>query len=176
MHQRIWAILGIIFITARMWAAPSTVPDFSLPSMTGGKPFELSKARGSMVVLHFLLKTECPVCLRHTQDYLNRAGELTNVVQVFIKPDSVEEIQKWTAQLPAMGKDNYPIYRDPDAALAARLKIPGGYKFHGESVHYPALILINEDGQEVFRYVGKSNADRYAFEKLKAKVLELRRN
>lgn len=172
--MKIFLTLCLVVMTAILRAAAATVPDFKLASATGGKPFELSQARGSVVVLHFLLKTECPVCLRHTQEYMSRAGELTNVVQVFIKPDSAKEIQKWISHLPATAKDNPPIYRDPNATLAALLKIPDGYEFHGEPVHYPALILIDDKGQEVFRYVGKANTDRYAFDKLKAKVLALR--
>jgi hypothetical protein len=65
------------------------------------------------------------------------------------------------------------VYRDPDA-LAKKLKIPDGYQFHGQSVHYPALVLLNEKGEEVFRYVGKNNSDRLSFEKLAVKGAELK--
>ena len=67
----------------------------------------------------------------------------------------------------------FPVYRDPDAQLAELFDIPDGYLFHGQSVHYPALILIGPDGKEVFRYVGKNNTDRYSFEQLTATMNEL---
>ena len=57
--------------------------------------------------------------------------------------------------------------------LAKKYNIPDGYFFHGQIVHYPALILLNEEGKEVFRYIGKDNSDRYSFEKLTAKIQEL---
>ena len=43
--------------------------DFTLFAATTAKSFKLSEVRGKYVALHFLLKTECPVCLRHTQQY-----------------------------------------------------------------------------------------------------------
>ena len=76
--------------------------------------------------------------------------------------------RRWAAKL------KVTVYRDPDAALAKKLKIPDGYQFHGQSVHYPALVLLNKKGEEVFRYVGKNNSDRLSFEKLAAKVAELK--
>jgi peroxiredoxin Q/BCP len=147
--------------------------NFSLRSATGKSTFTLSEQKGKYVALQFLLKTECPVCLRHTQEYLSRAGELPGVVQVFIKPDTEAEIQAWARNLSANELSAFSIYRDPDASLANRFSIPGGYAFHGQTVHYPALILIGPDGREVFRYVGKNNADRYSFDQLVAKMQEL---
>ena len=76
------------------------------------------------------------------------------------------------------GKDElskFPIYQDPDAKLASEFNIPGGYHFHNQIVHFPALILLGQDGQEVFRYIGKDNSDRFPFEKLKEKIAELER-
>lgn len=152
-------------------SAPAAEPiaDFTLPAAGGSGKFTLSSARGKYVALHFLLKTECPVCLRHTREYSEKSATLPNVLQIFIKPDSAEEIQKWTANLPPSAK-NPTIYRDPNAQLAKKLKIPDGYQFHGEHVHYPALILIDPQGREIFRHIGKNNSDRYPFENLKSKI------
>lgn len=146
-----------------------------LPSATNQSTFSLEEVKTEFVALHFLLKTECPYCLRHTADYAAKESELPEVTQVFIKPDSEEEIRSWTKYL---DQDNgqLTIYRDTEATLAKRLKVPYGYKFHGQVVHYPALILLDKNGQEVFRYVGESNADRLSFEALVAKIEELRAN
>jgi peroxiredoxin Q/BCP len=153
-------------------AAP---PDFKLKQAGGDKTFTLSQAKGKYVALHFLLKTECPVCLEHTRTYAAKASSLPNVLQVFIKPDSDEDIMKWADKLTTEDKSKGPvIYRDPDAKLADAFGIPNGYAFHGETVHYPALVLLGPDGKEVFRYVGKNNTDRFAFEKLVAKIGELK--
>lgn len=147
-------------------------PDFTVQSATGTNVFKLSEAKGKFVTLHFLLKTECPYCLRHTHDYVQKSAGDARVVHVFLKPDTEAEITSWASKL---GEDSLrvTIYRDPDAALAKAYNIPDGYKFHGQTVHFPALVLLNGDGKEVFRYVGKSNADRLAYDKFAAKFKEL---
>jgi peroxiredoxin Q/BCP len=154
--------------------APTTGPsDFTVYPV--GKPFRLSEHKGKYVAIHFLLKTECPFCLKHTHDYAERADELPDVVQVFLKPDAPEAIAKWIGDL-KLGEDKLPtIYRDENAKLADAFGIPNGFKFHGQTVHYPALVLIGPDGKEVFRYVGKDNSDRYSVDRLKATVEQLKR-
>lgn len=145
--------------------------DFTVPSAVGGKAFTLSEAKGRYVALHFLLKTECPVCLRHTQTYLAKADGLPGVTQVFLKPDTEEEIRKWARDI----TKESPIYRDADAALAKSYGIPAGYKFHGQVVRFPALVLLGPDGKEVFRFVGKNNGDRFSFDQLKASLAEIKK-
>ncbi len=144
-----------------------------LRSATDESQFVLSKEKGKFVALHFLLKTECPYCIRHTQEYFSKAKTLKNVVQVFIKPDTELEIKAWSGKLAAEDLKNFPIYRDPDAKLAKQLGIPDGYKFHNQIVHYPATILFGPDGKELYRYVGKNNSDRLSFDQLVLKVNEL---
>lgn len=153
--------------------AQANPDDFSVQSATTDATFKLSEAKGKFVAVHFLLKTECPLCLRHTHDYFNKADKLPNVVQVFLKPDSMEEIKAWFSKLPPDEVAKKPIYRDADAQLAKEFEIPDGYQFHGQTVHFPALVLLDPDGKEVFRYVGKNNGDRFSFEKLQAKIDEL---
>ena len=143
--------------------------DHILKSVTDSSTFDLNESRGKYIALHFLLKTECPICMKHTHDYFTKSHSMPNVIQVFLKPDTEKEIQVWAKNL----KKNYPIYRDPNAQLAKRLKIPHGYKFHGQVVHYPATVLIDPKGNEVYRYIGKNNRDRLSFESLKKKVSEL---
>jgi peroxiredoxin Q/BCP len=149
-------------------AQAQNVKDFSLTSVIDKSTFTLSKSKGKCIALHFLLKTECPYCIRHTSEYFEKASTLSNVIQVFIKPDSEEEIKAWANKLKST--NSLPIYRDADAKLADQFNIPNGYQFHGQVVHYPALILLNDKGEEVFRYVGKNNSDRFSFDQLKAKI------
>jgi peroxiredoxin Q/BCP len=146
--------------------------DFTVQSVTGTNVFKLSEAKGKLVALHFLLKTEYPYCIRHTHDYARKAASDSRVVHVFLKPDTETEIKQWAGKL---GDDSLKvnIYRDPDAKLAKAFNIPDGYKFHGQTVHYPALVLLDATGKEVFRYVGKSNADRLPYEKFAARISTL---
>lgn len=166
--------LIVFTVIGNLLSAQGTA-DFTLMSATNDNQFILSKAKGKFVALHFLLKTECPYCIRHTQDYLDKAPKLPDVIQVFVKPDTDEEIKEWATNLPSGETSEIPIYRDPEAKLAGQFKIPHGYQFHGQVVHYPALILLDPDGKEVFRYIGKDNSDRFPFEKLEAKIAELKR-
>jgi peroxiredoxin Q/BCP len=168
------ATLSLLLLCAALSAA--NPDDFTVRAAAGKGSFTLKEARGKYVALHFLLKTECPVCLRHTHDYFAKADTLPNVVQVFLKPDSDSEIEAWAAKLPEGDLAKYPIYRDPYAKYTKAFDIPDGYQFHGQKVHYPALVLLDPEGKEVFRYVGKSNSDRFSFEQLKAKVEELSKN
>ena len=172
--------LSLLALALAVTVAPLASPllagnpdNFTLQAATSQATFSLSEAKGKYVALHFLLKTECPHCLRHTRDYFTKAAGLMNVVQVFVKPDTEQEIAAWAGKLPPEELARNPIYRDPGAALAKAFAIPDGYKFHGQVVHYPATILLGPDGKEVFRFVGKNNSERLSFEKLAAKVAEL---
>jgi peroxiredoxin Q/BCP len=154
-------------------AAPTTRPaDFTVFPV--GSPFKLSEARGKYVALHFLLKTECPYCLRFTHEYATRSKDQKDVVHIFLKPDSEQAIAQWAGRLEGEKEARPTIYRDPDARLAKAFSIPFGYKFHNEVVHYPALVLLDPDGMEVFRYIGKSNSDRYSFDQFTKKLEELK--
>jgi peroxiredoxin Q/BCP len=170
--MKLKAILPILIILLFSLTVGAQVPAVKLKSATDNSTFDLKKGKGKFVALHFLLKTECPFCIKHTQDYFSKTKTLPNVKQVFIKPDSELEIQAWSKKLSSADQAQFPIYRDPDAKLAKLFKIPDGYRFHGQVVHYPATILIDPKGKEVYRYVGKSNSDRLSFEGLAAKVKE----
>ena len=168
------SIIALLLICVAS-ASGQNPADFTLMSATDNSQFKLSEAKGKYVALHFLLKTECPVCLRHTQDYFSKAETLPDVVQVFIKPDSEKEIEDWSLNLPKEELTEFQIYRDPDAKLASQFNVPDGYDFHNQIVHFPALILLDPDGKEVFRYIGKNNRDRYSFEQLEFKIQELKK-
>jgi len=125
------------------------------------------------VALHFLLKTECPYCLKHTHDYAALAATTPDVLHIFLKPDSADDIEVWSKKIKSDGLPNLPvIYRDPNARLARQFEIPDGYKFHGETVHFPALVVLDGTGKELFRYVGKSNADRLPAADFTARLAE----
>jgi len=150
--------------------------DFTVKAALGEGVFTLSENRGKIVALHFLLKAECPVCLRHTHDFGVLAATTPEVIHVFLKPDSEAEIEAWAARIDRSDLGALPkIYRDPDAGLAKLYGIPGGYKFHGQIVHFPALIVLDADGKELFRHVGMDNSDRISTSEF-TKVLSSKTN
>ena len=165
--------LALALLLFSIHTKAQNVKDFTLTSVTDKSSFTLSKSKGKYIAIHFLLKTECPYCIRHTSEYFEKANTLKNVVQVFVKPDNEQEIKEWANKLSSGNGTVYPIYQDPGAKLADQFNIPSGYQFHGQVVHYPALVLLNQNGEEVFRYVGKNNSDRFSFDKLKKKIEEL---
>jgi peroxiredoxin Q/BCP len=171
------ALLAALFACGSSTLSQQAIAaNFTVHSPADGKTFKLSDARGHYVALHFLLKTECPFCLKHVRDYAKKSASVPEVVHVFLKPDGADEIKAWASK--ANRNDDVPdvsIYRDPDAQLAEQFDIPGGYQFHGQTVHYPALVLLDPVGKEVFRYVGKSNVDRFSYERFAAKVAELKK-
>jgi thioredoxin-dependent peroxiredoxin len=145
--------------------------NFTLASATGDVKFDSSEHRGKVIVLHFLLKTECPYCLRYTHEYAKLAAKSSDVIHVFIKPDDKKEIQQWASHLSNKDlKSLPPIYQDDDAKLAKQFEIPNGYAFHGQQVHFPALVAIDGDGKEMFRYVGKDNSDRMSIKAFQEKL------
>ena len=147
--------------------------DFTVRSPIDGKSFTRSEHQGKIVVLHFLLKTECPYCLKYTHDYAKLAESTPDVVHLFLKPDSEEEIRVWVKNLKQDELKKLPtIYRDPDAELAKQFNIKDGYQFHGQLVHYPALVALDTSGTEMFRYVGKKNSDRMSPADFRSKLEE----
>jgi peroxiredoxin Q/BCP len=168
------AILALTVLTPGILRSTAAPSDFTVTSPIDGQTFRLSDAKGRYVALHFLLKTECPFCLRHTAEYSMKAPTVAGVRHVFLKPDSDAEIKSWAGKIKAPQQPT--IYRDVDAKLANDFGIPDGYSFHGQTVHYPALVLLDPNGKEVFRYVGKNNTDRYSWDKFVAKVAELTAN
>ena len=141
--------------------ANQRMDNFIVESPTHGTTFTLADQKGKVLALHFLLKTECPNCLKLAHDYSQLATSNPDVVHLFLKPDSSDEIKVWAGKISHEGLKNPPvIYRDTDALLAKEFGIPDGYQFHGQTVHYPALVLLDGSGKELFRYVGKNNSDR----------------
>src|SRR5687768_13031519 len=89
------AFAALVIFAFGLHAAPA---DFTVESPADGKAFNLSEARGKYVALHFLLKTECPFCLKHTRDYGKKSATTSDVVHVFLKPDGANEVKSWGAK------------------------------------------------------------------------------
>lgn len=177
MNIKVTILAAVCLLMSACASQAENPSNFKVKSVLDDSTFELSENKGKIVVLHFLLKTECPICLRYTHDYAALAEKTPDVIHVFLKPDSEEDIRAWSENLDEKGLQSLPkIYRDVDAKLAGKYGVPDGYKFHGQTVHYPALIILDESGKEQFRYVGKSNADRLSVKDFEAKLAELEKD
>lgn len=136
--------------------------------------FDSSSARGRLLAIHFLLPTDCPYCLQQIREYAQNAATLAGVQQIFVNAQPKKEFQEWLKSV-----DNaqaLPIYRDESGKLGKQFRIPDGYAFHGSVMNYPALVLLDADGKEVFRHIGTDNRDRYPFAAFASKVDELTRD
>lgn len=173
MHAMRTFAWAFVFTATAALAFAEPPRDFTVESPLDGSTFKLSDQQGKVVAIHFLLKTECPYCLRYTRDYALLAAKSPEVVHLFLKPDSAAEIKAWASKLDEKAAAAAPrLYRDADAKLASAFDIPDGYRFHGQSVHYPAVVVLGGDGKELFRYVGKSNADRLSVKDFQTKLTE----
>src|ERR1044072_7381228 len=97
-HLKVFAAV-VVSIAASFAALAAAPADFTLTSPTDGKVFRLSEAKGRYVALHFLLKTECPFCLRHSAEYSMKAPTVAGVTHIFLKPDSDAEIKSWAGKI-----------------------------------------------------------------------------
>ena len=65
MIRRFRPLIAIAFaVLAASLAQAGNPTDFTLQAVGQNKTFKLSDARGHYIALHFLLKTECPFCLK----------------------------------------------------------------------------------------------------------------
>ena len=64
----------LILLSLATQASHANPNDFTIRSATSTNIFKLSEAKGKFVALHFLLKTECPYCIRHTHDYAQKSA------------------------------------------------------------------------------------------------------
>jgi thiol-disulfide isomerase/thioredoxin len=139
-----------------------------------GRQFNSESARSQFLAIHFLLPTDCPYCIREIREYVESAPTLAGVRHIYVNAHTPEGFAEWIKTVP--NATTLPIYRDQDAQLSKKFNIPGDYQFHNAVMTYPALVLLDPQGREVFRHVGKKNTDRLPFATLAAKVAELTRD
>jgi len=156
-------------------ASQTDFAEYPLHEVGGDRTVTLDALRGQWVALHFLLRVDCAYCLLHVKSYALQSETRPEVRHLFIKPGTEEAIVRWAEGFEgedAPGLPEFqrpPIYRDPRAALASRLGIRHGYEYRDDRrMHFPALILLNPDGDEVFRHTGENTADRFRFDQFAA--------
>ncbi|MCA9450342.1 MAG: redoxin domain-containing protein, partial [Candidatus Omnitrophica bacterium] len=158
-------LLGVIGISYA--AQAGFVPDFIAQQCGGSEiKFKLTDHRGSWVVLNFLLPGDNPTGRDLYSDYEQRLDELIyghNIKPVFFKPGEKSEIANWWESLDS---NRIPVLQDPNGKLSRALKIPYGLKSGDQITLYPTTLLLDPEGNEVFRKVGKSIEERIGVEEL----------
>lgn len=165
----------MLALAALIGAQAAPVPDF-IAKQSGGSEirFKLADHRGSWVLLDFLLPGDSAVEREHYADYEKGLDRLVfghNLKPVLFKPDADSAIADWWAGLPS---NRLPVFRDPEGKLSRALKIPYGNKVGEEITLYPALVLLDPEGNEAWRKVGKSSEDRIGVEALLKEVERIR--
>jgi thiol-disulfide isomerase/thioredoxin len=113
-----------------------------------GKPLELSKFRGKVVVVN-LWATWCGPCVTEmpTLANLQKRYEGTDLVVVPISVDrktSIDDVKSFIGVHPPL-----PIYNDPNFAIPMKLKVMG----------LPTTIIYDREGREVARVKGEAKWD-----------------
>ncbi len=137
------------------------VPDF-IAKQCGGNEirFKLTDHRGSWVLLDFLLPGDSAADKEHYASIEGNLDKLVygmNLKPVFFKPEPEAEIAKWWEGQPS---NRIPVMQDPSGKLSRALKIPYGLKLDDQITLYPTVVLLDPDGNEVWRKVGKTAEER----------------
>lgn len=149
------------------FAQQPTAPALTLTAITDHHTFSLADGKGKFLALHFLTKTDTPECTNFVHDFLRAAPTVAGVTHVFIKPDSEGEVKAWSAQF---NDDARSIFLDPNSALAQDLKVPTGLTINGTSSTFPATIVFDIAGKELFRYEGTAHHDHLTFDAFKRQL------
>lgn len=156
-------ILSVALVATAMEAAK--VPNFRVKQLGGqDEVFQLSQHRGSWVWLEFLLPSSSGV---EKERYLVLAAsaeklfENENLLLVALKAGKKEDLEAWWKSLP---QNSLPLCRDPRGQLASALRIKKGRTDDGKPLDAPATILVDPEGGEAWRFVGKDPKDRPSVE------------
>ncbi len=166
--------IGLVSLTTMLiLAAPSAFAQQPattsrvLTAITDHHSFSLADAQGRYLALHFLTKTDTPECTAFVRDFLRAAPTVAGVMHVFIKPDTESEVKAWAAQF---NEDAHSIFLDPNGGLAQDLKVPSGLSINGATSTFPATIVFDTSGTELFRHVGTTHHDHLTFDSFKRMI------
>lgn len=127
---------------------PMRLPTFSFPDLNGKQQIS-TQWQGKIIVLNFWA-TWCPACLKEIPAFIALQAELGEKVQfIGIALDDLEMVKAFQQK----NTVNYPILISGDWAgfnLAKQL---------GNTVSaIPYTVLVNKDGQAIYRHAGELSA------------------
>jgi len=170
MNRLLPICLGLFLLHSETTIASGDVPNFRVKQCGGDERiFQLSEHLGSWVLLDFLPPSSSTAenafytVVEASAEQLMRQR---NLVCVFLKPNEEREVVSWWKSFP---RHTLPVYRDPEGKLAEILKINPAQPGDG-SARPPATLLVDPDGKEVWRHLGKAADDYPSLQNLLAQV------
>ncbi len=108
------------------------VPAFSLPASGGGETFDLTKLKGSAVVLYFYPKDSTPGCTSEAQDFRDRYPEFVaaGAEIVGVSRDSLKSHDNFVARLDLP----FRLLSDPDEAVCKLFDVMKQKLMYGRKV------------------------------------------
>jgi|UniRef100_A0A7V6A4X3 cytochrome c biogenesis protein CcmG/thiol:disulfide interchange protein DsbE len=143
------AVLAVLTLATACWAAGSSAPDFTLPSVLDGKQYSLSQYRGKVVLVNFFTFF-CGPC-REEMPQLNQIykenqgrGYVTLGIGLASNPTQLRFLVK------QLGLD-YPVLVGDDKVA----------KEYGNVEVVPTTFIIDRSGNIVQKIVGSRSKDDF---------------
>ena len=146
-----------------------TAPNFKLASSTG-ETIDLSKLKGSTVVLYFYPRADTPGCTKEACGFRDAIASYKKLgVPVFgISPDPVKDVTKFAEKFNL----NFPLLADEDHAVAAKYGTWGEKSMYGKKYMGVSRVtyIIGPDGKiaHVFDKVKPEGHDQEVLKVLSA--------
>lgn len=141
-------------------AAPASAASaITLRALEGRNTLNLKEARGRYVAVHYLpaVNGAAPEQAAAVRDMEAGGLGLAGLEQAYVTPSD----GAWTAEL---GEARSALFLDADGALGRELKL---------DTTIPATVVFDEEGRELFRWVGTSGQDHQAFASFSARFTKL---
>jgi YHS domain-containing protein len=135
--------------------------------------FRSRDALGRYLAIHWLPPGACESCARRVGEFAKSIPTLAGVRHVFVRSMGSAEFDAFLGEIPDAAA--LQIHRD-DGTLASLLKLGSAAESGSREASSPALVLLDPQGREVHRWIGRSVEEGPSFASLAAKLGQLTRD